>query len=59
MKQTEAIKEALKFLQTGKALDVVAAIEVLKDALVQPTPCDKCHFPEHCKFYDQCMRSKI
>ena len=56
MAQNEAIREALSFLQTGKALDVVRAIEVLHKALVIPKQCEICISPMACEFNDRCQK---
>lgn len=52
-----AIKEALSLLQKGTALDVVAAIQVLQKALIEPKPCLKCDTPKECELNDKCIRS--
>jgi hypothetical protein len=56
MSQNEAIREALKYLQTGKALDVVRAIEILHKALVMPKQCQSCISPMECEFNDRCQK---
>lgn len=56
MTQNEAIRNALRFLQTGQALDVVTAIEILQKALVIPAQCGSCISPMECEFNDRCQK---